>query len=154
MTSPELARVPFSVQWRATHSMIADALAIRTTGNRSLLAWGGAFVSNKDPMHFQLDVTPDELSGGIDSSTVVADGATIFVRKGDEGPAVQAYQQSLANLSAVSPGEPDGKYGPQTAASVVAFQANRSPPVVEGIGGDFIGPWTKAELDIAQSQPG
>src|SRR5438309_9673930 len=27
MTSPELARVPFSVQWRATHSMIADALA-------------------------------------------------------------------------------------------------------------------------------
>src|SRR6266513_548525 len=27
MTSTELARVPFSIPWRATHSMIADALA-------------------------------------------------------------------------------------------------------------------------------
>ena len=27
MTSPEVARVPFRVPWRATHSMIADALA-------------------------------------------------------------------------------------------------------------------------------
>jgi len=132
-----------------TPAMIADALAIRTTGGLPLFAWGGAFITNKDSMHFQLDVTPDELTAGIDWQTVV-DGATTFVRRADDGPVVESYQRRLARLSPVSPGDPDGRYGSQTMASVAAFQASRVPPVLEGAAGDYIGPWTKSELDRAE----
>src|SRR3989442_22513 len=54
-----------------TRAMITDVAAIRTTVGRVVFAWGAAFVTNKDSMHFQLDVTPDELSAGIDWQSVV-----------------------------------------------------------------------------------
>jgi hypothetical protein len=133
-------------------AMIRDVLAIRTTGARILFDWGGAWRSTKDPMHFQLNVTPNELAAGIDWTTVVQQEDVMFVRKGDDGPAVQQYQRQLARLSAVDPGDVDGKYGTQTAGSVEAFQQGRVPPVVEGTAGDYIGPWTMSELDRAESE--
>jgi hypothetical protein len=134
-------------------AMIRDVLAIRATASRTLFDWGGSWRTSKDPMHFQLNVTPAELAAGIDWETVVRHEERVFVRRGDQGPTVETYQRKLARLSAVHPGEPDGDYGSQTARSVEAFQRSRVPPVIEGTAGDFVGPWTKDELDRAEAEP-
>ncbi|QKD02719.1 M15 family peptidase [Mesorhizobium loti R88b] len=49
-----------------TPQMIDEVLGIVTVGKQGVFAWGGNFRSSKDTMHFQLDVTPEELSTGID----------------------------------------------------------------------------------------
>lgn len=48
-----------------TPELIADILAIRTVDNHPVFAWGGHFKSVKDAMHFQLDVSPQELAVGL-----------------------------------------------------------------------------------------
>jgi peptidoglycan hydrolase-like protein with peptidoglycan-binding domain len=67
-------------------------------------------------------------------------------------PEVEYYQRKLVRLSPKSPGTPDGKYGKDTAASVLAFQRSRTPVVREGRQGEIIGPWTRDELDLADMQ--
>lgn len=46
------------------------ALAIRTKAGKQVFGWGGAWRSIKDAMHFQIELTPEELAQGIDWSTV------------------------------------------------------------------------------------
>lgn len=53
-----------------TPEMIADVEAIRTNEGVQVFAWGGHFETVKDCMHFELDLSPEELAAGIDRSTV------------------------------------------------------------------------------------
>lgn len=55
-----------------TPAMIKDALSIRTRGGEQVFEWGGNWRSVKDCMHFEIDVAPEDLSQGIDWSTVAA----------------------------------------------------------------------------------
>lgn len=54
-----------------TPAMIADVNAIRTTGGVPVFQWGGSFTGHKDCMHFELDLSPEELAVGVDPATVV-----------------------------------------------------------------------------------
>ena len=59
-----------------TSEMIDDVEKIRTTAGIQVFEWGGRWKDRKDCMHFELDVSPDELAAGIDPETVVGrDGA-------------------------------------------------------------------------------
>jgi hypothetical protein len=135
-----------------TSDMIDDIRAIKTVDAKTVFAWGGDFSTAKDAMHFQIDLTPDELARGVDWGThpVVAEAPVpAFVRRGDVGAEVAYYQRKLARLSPKSPGTPDGKYGKATSDSVLAFQRSRTPQVKEGARGEVIGAWTRDELDLA-----
>jgi hypothetical protein len=59
-----------------TPQMIADVQAIKTRGGVGVFEWGGSWSGHKDAMHFELDLSPDELAAGIDRSTVA--GWTTF----------------------------------------------------------------------------
>lgn len=143
-----------------TSAMIDDIRAIKTVDGKAVFAWGGDFRTSKDAMHFQIDLTPAEMQRGIDWSThtptvVVVEAtpaANAFVKRGDLGPEVEYYQRKLARLSPTFPGTPDGKYGKDTAASVLAFQRSRTPVVREGLRGEIIGPWTRDALDVADME--
>jgi hypothetical protein len=54
-----------------TPDMIRDILAIKTKGSVRVFEWGGSWKDRKDAMHFELDVSPQELAAGIDPSTVL-----------------------------------------------------------------------------------
>lgn len=58
-----------------TPTMIADVRAITTTAGVRVFDWGGDWQSVKDCMHFELDLSPDELAAGIDWSTVAGNGS-------------------------------------------------------------------------------
>ncbi|HKD28430.1 MAG TPA: M15 family metallopeptidase, partial [Xanthobacteraceae bacterium] len=53
-----------------TPEMIDDVSEIKTNNGKRVFEWGGSWTTVKDPMHFELDVTPDELASGIDWNTV------------------------------------------------------------------------------------
>ena len=53
-----------------TPDMIDAIEAIVTKGGHAVFGWGGRFKTSKDAMHFQLDVSPGELTEGIDWSSV------------------------------------------------------------------------------------
>lgn len=53
-----------------TPELIRDVVAIRTTAGDPVFEWGGNWESVKDCMHFELDLSPDELARGIDWSSV------------------------------------------------------------------------------------
>jgi hypothetical protein len=53
-----------------TPEMIADVEAIKTRRGLQVFEWGGSWTSRKDCMHFELDVSPEELAQGIDPATV------------------------------------------------------------------------------------
>ena len=57
-----------------TPTMVADVRAIKTKAGVEVFDWGGDWRSVKDSMHFELDVSPDELAAGIDWSTVAGGG--------------------------------------------------------------------------------
>lgn len=57
-----------------TPQMIADALAIRTRDGKQVFEWGGNWNTVKDAMHFEIDLAPEDLAGGIDWATVRAGG--------------------------------------------------------------------------------
>lgn len=140
-----------------TEAMIAHVRAIETVEGLSAFEWGGDWNTIRDAMHFQLDVTPAELERGIDWNTVAGEPAVakadpLFPRKGEVGPVVEYFQRRLARLSSTSPGTIDGWYGDKTAASVVAFQKSRAPKIEEGRAGEWIGPWTRGELDLAEAE--
>jgi D-alanyl-D-alanine carboxypeptidase/Putative peptidoglycan binding domain len=137
-----------------TSFMIDEVRQIQNVDGRGVFVWGGDWNTIKDPMHFQVDLTPDEMARGVDWDTVARSVSSTplaaFVRLGDVGPEVEYYQRKLVRLSPASPGDPDGKYGHDTAASVLAFQRSRRPMVREGDDGEAIGPWTRSELDLAE----
>lgn len=138
-----------------TAAMIRDVRAIATVEGHPVFTWGGDWNSIKDAMHFQIDLTPDEMEAGLDWSTVagevvVPETHPLFPRRGHVGPVVEYLQRRLARLSPEHPGPADGHFGPKTAASVAAFQASRTPAVDEGEG--YFGPWTLSELDAAEGE--
>jgi hypothetical protein len=53
-----------------TPAMIADIEAIKTRDGIQVFEWGGRWKDLKDCMHFELDVSPDELARGIDPDSV------------------------------------------------------------------------------------
>ena len=53
-----------------TREMIGEILAIKTHGGARVFQWGGDWTTLKDTMHFQIDLPPEQLSEGIDQSTV------------------------------------------------------------------------------------
>jgi hypothetical protein len=58
-----------------TPAMIDDVLAITTKSGKRVFEWGGHWRSVKDCMHFEIDVSPDDLVQGIDSATVAGEPA-------------------------------------------------------------------------------
>jgi monoamine oxidase len=48
-----------------TPEQVAAVEAIRTVDGHQVFAWGGRWSTTKDTMHFQINVTPDELARGI-----------------------------------------------------------------------------------------
>ncbi len=46
-------------------AMVADVLKIRTNNGRQVWGWGGDYTGNKDPMHFELHVAPEDLATGV-----------------------------------------------------------------------------------------
>jgi lysozyme family protein len=55
-----------------TPEMIADVEAIVTHSGKRALQWGGRWETIKDPMHFEITVTPADLASGIDPGSVAA----------------------------------------------------------------------------------
>ena len=53
-----------------TPQMIADVKAIKTVDGLQVFRWGGDFSSVKDAMHFEVVLSPDEISKGVDPATV------------------------------------------------------------------------------------
>jgi len=53
-----------------TPQMIEDVLAIKTSNGKRVFEWGGNWTNAKDTMHFELDVTPEDLESGIDWTSV------------------------------------------------------------------------------------
>jgi len=53
-----------------TPAMIADVRAVKTRQGKPVFGWGGDWEARKSPMHFYIDVSPEELAAGIDTSTV------------------------------------------------------------------------------------
>lgn len=49
-----------------TPEMIDDVRAIRTIEQKPVFGWGGDWINKKDPMHFHIDVSPQELAVGLD----------------------------------------------------------------------------------------
>lgn len=137
-----------------TAGMLDDIRGIKTVDGRTVFAWGGDWKTVKDSMHFQIDLTPEELERGIDWDTVPAAPnarpVEAFARRGDVGVRVEYYQRKLERISPRPPGPIDGKYGTKTAASVAAFQESRDPAVEEGTDGEVIGAWTRSELELAE----
>jgi pentapeptide MXKDX repeat protein len=71
-----------------TPEQVAAVEAIRTVDGHQVFSWGGRWRTTKDTMHFQINVTPDELARGLGTprpapvatsgtvATAAADGAT------------------------------------------------------------------------------
>jgi hypothetical protein len=53
-----------------TSGQVAAVEAIRTVDGHQVFAWGGRWPTTKDTMHFQINVTPQELERGIAPETV------------------------------------------------------------------------------------
>lgn len=55
-------------------AMILDIEAIRTVDGLTVWRWGGRYSGNKDAMHFDPQVTPEQIARGIDWATVATTG--------------------------------------------------------------------------------
>jgi hypothetical protein len=78
-----------------TPAQIAAVEAIRTIDGLQVFNWGGRWKTSHDSMHFQIDLTPDELRRGIDARTVPAAGAREFEGQWQEAA---SCQESLDEL--------------------------------------------------------
>ncbi|MGO4549529.1 M15 family metallopeptidase [Lysobacter sp. 2RAF19] len=54
-----------------TKAMIDDVRKIRTRAGVAVFEWGGSWSDRKDCMHFEMDVSPEELAVGLDPDSVV-----------------------------------------------------------------------------------
>lgn len=81
-----------------TPQMIADVRAIKTKNGNVVFDWGGNWNDRKDPMHFEVDVSPADLQTGIDWNTVKgADGQPAAdVAWGHEGEEAPIHVETFA----------------------------------------------------------
>lgn len=128
---------------------------IRTDGGVGVFTWGGRWSSVKDPMHFELDLSPAQLDAGIRWSTVPAvdldpDRPSTWpvLEEGDRGPTVAKLQVRLNGVGADL--DDDGVFGPLTVAAVRAFQRTRKL-TVDGIVGEQT--WTALLTGSPSSPP-
>lgn len=83
-----------------TPDMIAAALAIRTRNGKAALEWGGNWSSTKDTMHFEIDVAPEDLDGGIDAASVLGGDAAPPIDDSDgEGAGVPLVAAPAASAA-------------------------------------------------------
>src|SRR5499426_2810735 len=105
-----------------TPQMIDDVLAITTRTGKRVFEWGGNWTTVKDPMHFELDVTPADLEGGIDWTSV----------KKSPGEVVA---DAVAPANGSRPGAPAG--GPAASAGTVLGSFDAVHPLIERWEGGF-----------------
>jgi D-alanyl-D-alanine carboxypeptidase len=55
-----------------TQEQVAAVLAIRTVEGHQVFTWGGHWANTKDTMHFQINVTPQELERGIRPESIAS----------------------------------------------------------------------------------
>ena len=133
-----------------TPALINDVLAIRTANGKRVFEWGGNWTSIKDTMHFEIDVTPEDLVTGIDQSTVKRPsagaglphpGGGVVVPPdvvippdggaslsfGARGPHVSELQGALT-ARGFAVGEIDGIFGSKTRLALQSFQASAGLP--------------------------
>ncbi|EDQ32369.2 putative chitinase [Hoeflea phototrophica DFL-43] len=79
-----------------TRGMVDAALAIKTVAGKQVFGWGGDWRTIKDAMHFQIEVTPEDLGEGIDWSTVP--GAEISTGSHDNDTAASHGEQENAKM--------------------------------------------------------
>lgn len=89
-----------------TPELIADALAIRTKGGQRVFEWGGSWESVKDSMHFEIDVSPEELATGIDTATVAGWDEPDAGPHGDAGPSPGIPTAPVPLPAAAGSGDP------------------------------------------------
>ncbi len=118
-----------SIKTNFLDSTINNISNIKTQDGLPIFRWGGNYNSYKDPMHFEIYVTPEELAVGIirenfDQKEYIKLGlANKPLRKGDKGNSVM-YIQELINATNVlnKPLVADGDFGNLTQAAVLIFQ--------------------------------
>lgn len=79
-----------------TRAMVDAALAIRTVEGKQIFGWGGDWRTIKDAMHFQIEVTPQDLGKGIDWST--AAGTELSSVSDDHDAPGSVGEQENANM--------------------------------------------------------
>lgn len=65
-----------------TAAMIDDVRKIRTRAGIPVFEWGGSWGGHKDCMHFELDVSPEELAAGLDRESIVGLAAYLATLEG------------------------------------------------------------------------
>jgi hypothetical protein len=153
--------------------MVADVKKIRAkkTGD-AVFRWGGDYNTIMDAMHWEVVVSPADLSAGIDWTSVVgseggmptasAEPPSIetlgsdnplkmpVVKRGAKGPTVKKLQQEL--VEAGIDVDDDGVFGKLTDAAVRKYQASRSLKV-DGIVGKAT--WTAlllAQIEVGENE--
>ena len=128
-----------SIKTNFKESTINKILNIKTQDGLPICRGGGNYNSYKDPMHFEIFVTPEELDKGIirenfDQRDYIKLGlSTNPLRKGSKGSGV-AYIQQLLNEVNNAKLVADGDFGNLTQAAVLIFQ-KKAGLVEDGIVG-------------------
>ncbi len=118
---------------------IDKILNITTNDGLPVFRWGGNYNSYKDPMHFEIFVTPTELAKGLvrknfDQKEYVKTGLDLKpVRKGSKGAGVKKVQELLNEALGIAL-TTDGIFGAMTQANVLIFQ-KKAGLVEDGIVG-------------------
>lgn len=136
-----------------TKPQVDAVLDIKTNTGKTVFMWGGYWATIKDYMHWEIDVSPNDLRSGINVKTV--DGGEteeeVLFKQGDEGFLVAVIQKGLKakgyDMGAWKPWSPvpswyndklplgaDGQYGPTTVLRVKAFQASAGLPQTGVVG--------------------
>lgn len=87
-----------------TEAMIQDVRRIRTRAGVAVFEWGGGWSGVKDCMHFELDVSPDELAPGLDPESIAGLDeylATLQAVRREPVPAEMQLRPSVAELHEV-----------------------------------------------------
>ena len=116
-----------SIKTNFSESTINKILNIKTQEGLPIFRWGGNYNSYKDPMHFEIYVTPAELNKGVvrenfDQREYIKLGLSAKpLRKGDKGNGVKFIQELLNEVNN-SKLVADGDFGSLTQAEVLMFQ--------------------------------
>src|SRR5262249_59225384 len=129
-----------------TQEMINEGPASQPKKGKRVFEWGGNWKDRRDAMHFELDLSPEELQAGINFDTVkkppgpgpvarepqrepdaVDLDDTSGLSRGARGEAVRQLQLALQKRG-FQVGQLDGSFGPLTQAAVTAFQASENLP--------------------------
>lgn len=107
-------------------AMVEEIKNIALPDGTKILRWGGDYSRNKDAMHFEIVVSPQDLatfSGGSASTDDEDEPMT--------EAEIRIYQRRLGILAKAmndadyDPGKPDGQMGPATKKALAAWQADR-----------------------------